>query len=212
MSVESMATHCPGKRSGFVVVVSAFPLVLLSLPLLFSVSTTLAWSFIPVHDSAASAPLRSVNTNGAAASAPRTKRRRLFSVIEVSPGMAVSPVEDDKSGEFPAPSSDSVVFIDSTPKNIRARCRRFIFSRLASPWSTSGSLSSPATPSPRTKPSQNQVRPLLEYPNFRARGASLQSIKSRFCKKNRKTTLLSTDISRTNSTSPMNKQYLYQNS
>jgi hypothetical protein len=73
-------------------------------------------SFAPVHEAAASAPLRKVSTKGAKATAPRTKRLRLFSIIEVSLGSAVSPVADDKSTNFPESSNDSVDFMMQLPQ------------------------------------------------------------------------------------------------
>lgn len=91
----------------------------------FCFNLTLGILAAPVHDAAATPPLRSVNTNGAKATAPPTRRRRLLSGADSPPASAVSSVSDDKSGEAFATSSDAagaLGFMVQLPRISRIRC------------------------------------------------------------------------------------------
>jgi hypothetical protein len=73
--------------------------------------------FTPVHEAAASAPLRKVSTSGATAIAPRTKRRRRWSMSDVWLGLTASPSASDRPVEAAVSSIDSVLFIVLLPKS-----------------------------------------------------------------------------------------------
>jgi hypothetical protein len=102
-----------------------------------------------VQDAAANAPLRKVNTNGAKATAPRTRRRRLFSGAGTPPTMTASSVSDDKPTGSLVTSGDGSGFIDAAPKGFSYPVRRLGLRNLASLSDASASLSFQAS-SPKT--------------------------------------------------------------
>ncbi|MBL8421547.1 MAG: hypothetical protein JNK92_13035 [Dechloromonas sp.] len=145
----------------------------------------------PVHEAAASAPLRKVSTTGAKAAAPRTKRRRRWSASKGIPEPLVSPFAAANSVDFGACSIASVFSIAIAPINYipadqSGFCQSLHFVNLANRRVSIGK--NPAPPGLREardlRPANQTIhRSILAYSRLHVRETSRNN--SRSCQRSR---------------------------